>query len=371
VEETNTDIQTFTVGFSDADIVDERPFARLASDCFKTRHRELTISAGDFAAFLPQYVWHMEEPVCEPPAIALYYIARLARQHVKVLLSGEGGDEAFAGYPEYRNYPAFERFKALAGPVRGAAKAAFGLAGRITGDERLARYAALFDLQPSDYYLSRVTSPHDYFNRNKTSLYSDALASTVSSGRSSEVTRTLFQRTAGAHLLNQMLYVDAKSWLPDDLLVKADKMTMATSVELRVPFLDHTVLEFAAGLPPEFKVMAHKTKRVLREAFRTRVPPAILTRKKAGFPVPYARWLARDLRQLVRDTVLSSRAMARGYFRKDVLTSLLDENSRPSVPAREIFSLLVLELWHRQFADDHDFAYAPSPDEPLRTVARR
>jgi asparagine synthase (glutamine-hydrolysing) len=147
-----------------------------------------------------------------------------------------------------------------------------------------------------------------------------------------------------------MLYVDTKTWLPDDLLIKADKMTMATSLELRVPFLDHKVLEFAASLPPHFKLRGREGKRVLKHAFRDRVPAAILERKKAGFPVPYGRWLTTSLREFVHDTVLSSRATSRGYFRRDAVAAVLagpDSDTR----AREIFSLLVLELWHQQFGD--------------------
>ena len=120
VDETDKKISTFTVGFSGKDFADERPFARLAAERFGTEHYEMTITAADFAAFLPKYVWHMEEPVCEPPAIALYYVSKLARDHVTVLLSGEGGDEAFAGYSNYRNLVWLERIK-RGGPVVNAA----------------------------------------------------------------------------------------------------------------------------------------------------------------------------------------------------------------------------------------------------------
>ena len=158
------------------------------------------------------------------------------------------------------------------------------------------------------------------------------------------------------HTLNQMLYVDTKTWLPDDLLTKADKITMATSLELRVPFLDHKVLEFAASLPVDFKVKGGQTKRVLKRAFQGRVPAAILTRRKTGFPVPFGRWLNHELRGFVSDIVLSSRAVSRGYFRAQSLGRILD-SKRPL--SSETFSLLVLELWHRQFVDQDDFSASP------------
>jgi asparagine synthase (glutamine-hydrolysing) len=349
VDETDKPIQTFTVGFSGENVVDERPYARLASEQFRTIHREITVSAEDFRTFLPGYVWHMEEPVCEPPAIALYYVSKLAREHVKVLLSGEGGDEAFGGYPEYRNYTAFERWKKRAGPLVGAGHAALTLASRFGSLQRLDKYAAFIDRRPEDYFYSRTSSPYNYFNRYKPVLYTDAFAKTLSGTRSADITRRLFDRSGSRNFLEQMLYVDTKTWLPDDLLIKADKITMATSLELRVPFLDHQVLEFAASLPPSFKVKGRETKRVLRRAFSGQVPEAVLSRKKAGFPVPYGRWLTHDLREFVADTLLSRRALSRGYFNRSQVETILQPSTAAS--DRERFSLLVLELWCRQFVD--------------------
>jgi asparagine synthase (glutamine-hydrolysing) len=352
VERTDKPIQTFTVGFAGSNVVDERPYARLASQRFNTAHHEISISADDFRRFLPQYVWHMEEPVCEPPAIALYYVSKLAREHVTVLLSGEGGDEAFGGYPEYRNYPAFERGKAMLGPLRGAAGAALGMVDRMAGGGKLRKYAALADRAVPDYYYSRVTSPHDYFNQSRRTLYSREFAAQTAGYAATTVTRDLFRQAAGEHLLNQLLYVDTKTWLPDDLLMKADKITMANSLELRVPFLDHKVLEFAAALPPEFKVKGRETKRVLRRTFQDRVPAEILTRKKVGFPVPYEQWLTGELREYVADTILSTRATSRGYFDRAELDAIVDgRTTAPAASGREIFALTVLELWHREFLD--------------------
>jgi asparagine synthase (glutamine-hydrolysing) len=350
-EETQSRIQTFTVGFSSADFADERPYARLAAQRFNTVHHEISMSAQDFADFLPGYVWHMEEPVCEPPAIALYYVSRLARSHVKVLLSGEGGDEAFGGYPEYRNYLAFERCKALAGPLRALAGPALSFLSRLPRLEPLRKYAAFADLNPSEYYFSRVTSPDSYFNRSRHSLCTGQILDVAAGSSPCAPSQDLFARVRSQALLNQLLYVDTRSWLPDDLLVKADKITMATSVELRVPFLDHQVLEFAATLPPRFKVRGWQGKRVLKKAFASRVPRQILKRKKTGFPVPFGRWLRDDLRDFVHETLLSRHALSRGYFRPDRVERLLEGGGSERYRSSEVFSLLILELWHRQFLD--------------------
>jgi asparagine synthase (glutamine-hydrolysing) len=228
---------------------------------------------------------------------------------------------------------------------------ALKLAGRAKRLECIQKYATLANLEVPEYYFSRVTSPHDYFNRSKCSLYADGFARTVDTAHSADLTRELFAKVRDQPLLNQMLYVDTKTWLPDDLLVKADKMTMATSVELRVPFLDHKVLEFAATLPTKFKVRGRETKRVLKRAFRSRVPDEILKRKKTGFPVPFGSWLRNDLREFVSDTLLSSAAVTRGYFRRDKIERLLATNGRHGSHASETFGLLVLELWHNRFVD--------------------
>src|ERR1700730_9019570 len=154
-QETSKRIKTFTIGFGGEEFDDERPFARLAAERFGTEHHEITISAGDFSSFLPTYVRHMEEPVCEAPAVALHYVAKLARQHVKVVLSGEGGDEAFAGYQTYRNLLLLERTKGLAGPFGGLLGSSVGRLGRLNGFGRFKKYAPLCTTPLDNYYYSR------------------------------------------------------------------------------------------------------------------------------------------------------------------------------------------------------------------------
>ena len=226
VDETDKTIQTFTIGFAGAHFADEREYARLAAKRFATTHYDMTISAKDFQDFLPRYVWHMEEPVCEPPAIALYYVSKLARDHVAVLLSGEGGDEAFGGYPEYRNLPILERCKTIAGPLRGAAGVVLAQVGRFAALRRAKDLALLMNIPLADYYYSRASSPVSYFNRHRGDLLTDDLTQHSGDRRLCKGFGPMFERTAGTDRLSQMLYVDTKTWLPDKLLIKADKMTM-------------------------------------------------------------------------------------------------------------------------------------------------
>ena len=148
-----------------------------------------------------------------------------------------------------------------------------------------------------------------------------------------------------------MLYIDTKTWLPDDLLIKADKMTMANSIELRVPLLDHKVLEFAASLPPSFKLNGSTTKFILKKALAQRIPKEIRDRKKTGFPVPYESWFRNDLKHVVWDVLTDSKTISRGYFRKDAVKGLLQANSNGTNYSKEIFSLLSFELWQRTFLE--------------------
>jgi len=348
-EQTDRQIQTFTVGFAGEGFADERPYARIAAQRFGTLHQDVTISAKDFHEFLPKYVWHMEEPICEPPGVALYFVSRVARESsVKVLLSGEGGDEAFGGYHTYRNFLILETLKSVFGPAKGMLRVGLQALCQL-GWDKIRRYVDLVDLPLSEYYLSRTATPGTYFNRSKGELYKKSFADAINGEASGIETRRLFEHLDGILPLNRMLYVDTKTQLPDDLLVKADKMTMATSVELRVPLLDSHVLEFAASLPPHFKVSGWSMKRVLKAALRDSVPQAILTRKKTGFPLPYERWLKTELKDTVRETLLDKGSALRTYFHEDAIRKIIDRQQTGTDCSSEVFSLLVFELWHRQF----------------------
>jgi asparagine synthase (glutamine-hydrolysing) len=352
-EHSGRPIHTFTVGFEGQDFADERPFARLAAKRFGTLHEEISITADDFADFLPRYVWHMEEPICEPPAVALYHVAQLARDSsVKVLLSGEGGDEAFAGYNKYAYLLALEAAKSAFGPAKDLLRMGLQASAHF-GSRSLPQYAKLVAPPLSKYYLSCTSSPFTPFNLAKSALYAEEFASLLDQRQSDQPTREIFEALNGQPVLNQMLHVDTKTWLPDDLLVKADKMTMAASVELRVPLLDHMVLEFAASLPASYKLRRWPPKRILRAALKDSVPTQILKRKKIGFPVPYDLWMRTQLRDFVHDTVMNRNGVLSSYFRRDTLSNLVDAHQRGEGGAQEVFSLLTLELMHQQFATGH------------------
>lgn len=350
---TKTDKKTssFTVGFSDPGVIDERPYARLAAERFHSEHYELSITSKDFADFMPGYIWHMEEPVCEPPAIALYYISKLARKYVTVLISGEGGDEAFAGYPNYRTGQYVENLKRSLGPAAKPLAGAMSLLGGAIGSAKIPQVAYMMSHPVESYYWGRTTTPARFATKNFDSLYSMPFKREISKDHSVEPLREILRKSPDTGIVNKMLYVDTKSWLPDDLLIKADKMTMANSLELRVPLLDHEVLEFAASLPPNLKVRGNTTKYLAKKTLEKHVPEEIVKRKKAGFPTPYAAWLRTDLRDWVRDLLLSKKAESRGYFQSKTVEKVLNDDLQGGGYSKEIFSLAVLELWHQRFID--------------------
>lgn len=358
VEKADKPLSTFTIGFDRAEFADERPYALMAAKKYGTKHYEITMTANEFRDFLPRYIWHMEEPVCEPPAVALFFVSRLAREKsIKVLLSGEGGDEAFGGYQNYRNISILELLKSTFGKAKKVLKIGFGAIEK-SGLKNIEKYKFLVDRTLEEYYLSRTATPNNAFNRIKKSLYSSFLTNSINMKSSGYPTGKYFLNVNDQHLLNQMLYVDTKTWLPDDLLLKADKMTMATSVELRVPILDFQILEFAASLPPSYKVLGWSTKRILKTALKDSVPEKIIHRKKTGFPVPYAGWLRRELKDYVHETIISQKSCLRCYFENKIMVELLDRFQSGEDLSAEVFSLLILELWHQQFEPSFVFSKA-------------
>jgi asparagine synthase (glutamine-hydrolysing) len=358
-ENANRNLSSYTVGFSHPGVVDERPYARLAAKTFGTQHHEISISHQEFVDFIPDYVWHMEEPVCEPPAINLYYVSKLARRDVKVLISGEGGDEAFAGYSNYRNILWLERIKKMLGPAKGLVGKGLSAANALARSGKLAKYASMMGMPLEDYYYSRTATPFNFFNRSQ--LYSDGFASLANKRRSIAPAQGYMRGASKMDVVDAMLYVDTKTWLPDDLLVKADKMTMANSIELRVPFLDHKVLEFAASLRSNLKVRGWTTKYLAKKALGERVPKEILNRKKVGFPVPYECWQRTHLKTWLSDVLFDQKAASRGYFDPRALKALVSNDSTNGGYSKELFSLAVLEMWHRIFVDAKPTPVAKTP----------
>lgn len=333
-------IKTFSVAYDDGPQYDETPYARLVSRRFDTEHHVLRVDAAEFADFIPDYVWHMDEPVTEAAGISLYFVARLLRQHVVVALSGEGSDELFGGYQIYRYMARLEKYRRLPPVLRRAIEPIVA----ATGLEKLQRYVRLARLPLEARY--RGVSLPDRLAAEK--VYTRDFAAVEPD---EAILAECYGRSAGWDDLSRMLYADGKTWLVDDLLVKADKMTMANSVELRVPFLDHRVIEFAATIPSRLKIKGGEVKWILKEAMRGRLPAEILSRRKMGFPTPLARMFRRDLAGYLRDVLLEQRCVSRGYFDRTAVERLIGEHASGQKDHHKLlWQLLVLEEWHRRFA---------------------
>jgi asparagine synthase (glutamine-hydrolysing) len=341
-------IRTFSVGFAEAE-ANELAYARLVARAVGAEHREIVVSPDEFFAALPRLVWHEDEPVAFPSSVPLYFVSRLAREHVKVVLTGEGADEIFLGYNRYRVTAWNDRLsRGLWASVPGAARGALsGLAKRLPRSVR--RYA-------ERSFLAVPPGPRSLFYENfavftqpaQEALLADAEA--LAARDPYAVGLALYQE-AGGEALDRMSHADLQTYLVE-LLMKQDQMSMAASIESRVPFLDHQFVEHVMAIPARFKLRGWQTKAVLRAALADLVPRPILARRKMGFPVPVGRWLRGPHWPLVQEWVLSERALSRGHFQPRAIERLANEHREGRADhGDKLWLLMNLELWQRIFLD--------------------
>ncbi len=344
-------LQTFSVAFRDR-AFSELEYARTVARAIGADAHEVVIDERDFFGALPRLVWHEDEPIAHPSSIPLYFVSRLARDHVKVVLTGEGSDELLAGYGKYPrallNWRAGAAYSAVM-PDAFSTWIRERVVPHVPG--RIGRYA-------SRSFLGMSHTPEAAFFDNFAGIRSSRLASLVQPavlGRSrppfDASRRWLDRPAAGTPLLNRVLYADLKSYLVE-LLMKQDQMSMAASIESRVPIIDHKLVEFAAMLPPDSKLRGFTTKRLLRAAVRDLLPAEILTRKKMGFPVPFGRWMRSEWNQVAREVLLDRRARERGVYDPQAVEALLDDHAAGHTDGGDtLWALLNLELWYRTSID--------------------
>lgn len=336
-------VKTFTVGYSDDPASSELGFARVVASHFKTEHHEFILNSNDFFQSMEILLEHAEEPLVESAAVALFHLSQLARQHVTVLLSGEGGDEVLSGYPLHFITKMLNRVHPFASLAPGA------LVKLWVGDnEKRKKY---WDWIRTPFHERYQSISNDVTDSIRRDMYAEELFQETGHAVR-DYFMVLLDQYKGQNLLGQMGYVDILTWLPDDLLLKADKMTMATAVELRVPFLDHKLIEFCLTLPDEFKLHGRQGKYLLKKSIEKYLPRGIVYRKKRGFPVPIAKWFRENLYEKTRDILLDPRSLARGYFRLGYIEKVLQKHRNGQEDlSRRIFSLLALELWHQKYID--------------------
>lgn len=348
-------LKTFSVGYADhGHDLDERAFARMAAQHFDTEHHETSMTPIDYRDTLEEYVWHMDEPMADPASIPLYWVSKLAKEHVKVVLSGEGCDELLAGYSFWMAHKGWRRaqmFRQL--PLWMRRSLLRPVNRTVFKSNRLSRYITISESPAADYFsFAPVYMSHGVSDEMKTPLYGPRFSNGLRP--SLEPVIEGYRRAASFEFLDQMLYVYTKQWMPDDLLLKADKMTMAHSLELRVPFLDHTLVEFAASLPANMKIRVNAdgsvtTKHVLRQAVKGHVPAEILHRKKMGFHVPLPEYLRGPLKPMACDLFQSQSFRQSGLFNVDRLMDFLDLHGSERNLTRSLWPVLVFALWHQRF----------------------
>lgn len=342
-------VKTFTVGFEASGDYNELKEARLISKRFNTDHHEIILNAPKTQELLPKLIWHLDEPLADQAAMPTYLVSKFARSEVKVALTGEGGDEFFGGYPRY-NW--FRIAKTLQNKIPlSLRKFLLQIIAKSSVREERKRYAQLLlgEFSDAKRHMSWIGN---FSDSNKEILYGERMKENLNPRGIEDLVSGYLEDGFEENLLHSLMYLDVKTWLVDDILTKVDKMSMAASLEARVPFLDHRLVEFVATLPASFKVRGLKTKFLLRRTLDGIVPAQILNKKKHAFLVPTAEWFQNGMREFVREMLFSETTMNRRYFNPEYVKRLVNEHFAGRRDFnQEIWSLLCFELWHRLFID--------------------
>lgn len=342
-------VQTFSIGFDEPQY-DELEHARKVAAHFHTDHHEFVVRP-DGLSILDRLIQHFDEPFADSSAIPTWYVCEMARRHVTVVLSGDGGDELFGGYDRYLPHPRVAAFDRLPIPAsRSVAAAVWPLLPHGTRGKNFLRHVARDDQ-------GRFLDASAFFQPDeKAALYSPEVLNSVQTGAAERALGAQFDGLETLPFGSQMMKVDFRTYLPEDVLVKVDRMSMAHSIESRVPLLDNHVIDFAARLPLAMKIRDGRQKVLLKEVAARLLPHDIIHRRKQGFGVPVGVWFRGTLRDTFGDVLGSQRARERGYFRRPFIDRVLEEHlSGVRDHTMRLWQLVVLELWHRAYVDTPAF----------------
>lgn len=339
-------VKTFSIGFNE-DTYNELKYARVAAKAFGTEHHEFIVTP-DICDIVDELVWHFDEPFADSSAIPTYMVSKMAREYVTVVLSGDGGDELFAGYTRYvvdrkrgglARLPRVVREGVMQPLSRGLPHGAWGR-----------NYLRNVSLAPLERYIDSISI---FTELNKESLYASDFKARLNGRRAgASMFRELASQVKTNDAVDPLLYLDSKTYLPGDILTKVDRMSMAVSLEARVPLLDHKLIEFVTRIPASLKLKGLETKYIFKRAVADLVPAEILHRPKQGFGVPVAEWINLQLRERIHETLTEQRTRERGLFDVQYVTLLLDEHERGRRDhSTALWTLLMLELWQRTFVD--------------------
>ena len=345
-------VKTFSIGFEEQDF-SEVEFARLIAKRYGTEHQEFIVKP-EAAEVLPKIAWHYDEPFADASALPTYYVSKFTSEHVKVALSGDGGDENFCGYRRYQRLWLAALGAATLGRMTGTSKSPgpkLPGPGEPRGSffTRLRRVSHAMSCHPDHSYLYSV----NMLNRDlRQFLYRPEFSDQLNGADAERFILDTFKRFSGDSKVGEAAAVDMVTYLPCAILAKVDIASMANSLEVRSPFLDHKLIEFTATIPTRLKMRLLEGKFILKETFRDLLPPEILTRQKMGFGIPINRWMAHDLYDFLVDHLLSERSLSRGYFDPTAIKSLIsDHHQGRGNHGYQLWPLMMLELWHQAFVD--------------------
>ena len=348
-------VKTFSIGFEEREF-DELSYAKLVSERFGTEHYEFVVKPNAIE-ILPKLVWHYNEPFADSSAIPTYYVANMTKDFVKVVLTGDAGDENFAGYTRYLRSRWVARFTKIPERLRRnllpdvlQVFSGFGWNEKILN--RLADFMRSLSADQARNYAEQIK----IFNaKEKKDLYTPEFLKKMERIDPLDFLLNKFEDSRTEESLERLLYADMNSYLPEDLLVKMDISTMANSMEARVPFLDHKFMELVSEIPSQLKLKGTKSKFILKRTFKDLLPDPIYKRKKMGFGVPISRWFRKELADYVMEILFDPKALGRGYFRREGVERLLSDHIELRYDhSAKIWALLVLEMWFRIFVDKEE-----------------
>jgi len=366
-------VETFSVGYREQ-TYSELPFAQIVADHIKSQHREVLVSEQDFFNALPHLIWHEDEPIVWPSSVSLYFVAKLARESVTVVLTGEGSDETLAGYTRYaftlKNAALDRAYRSVVpGSLRRGLRntvAKSPLLGATTRRKLEHTFLAKDGASWASFYFDNFFSAFD--EAEQTGLLTSDFANEFAPATAYKSVLQYWEHSSG-EMLQRLLYTDIKTYLVE-LLMKQDNMSMAASIESRVPFLDHVLVEFATRIPREVQIKGLSGKTILKKAVEDVLPHEIIYRPKLGFPTPWSGWLAGPRLETIREMLLEPRSLDRGYFRREAIERLFNEHrAKHRDNSDRIWRLLNLELWHRVCLEGEPHAEVGRPE--MRLVSAR
>jgi asparagine synthase (glutamine-hydrolysing) len=359
------DIRTFSVGFG-YEALDELKYARAVSEYFGTYHKEFLITS-EAVQLLPKIIWHLDEPMGDPALIPVYILSENAKKNITVILTGDGGDEILAGYEHYKFLTLGKKFENIPKTLRKEVSSFLIKKLPKFVLDKIFKYSSSIGEKGMERAINVISSIEDpikayaefvslFNDEERKELYSNETLERIKEFSFYQSTCSKYFKHLNRRPLDRLQYLEIKTTLPENFLMKNDKMTMTNSVEARVPFLDHRLVEFSFTLPPKLKLNGFNEKYILKKAMQPYLPKDIIMRKKQRFYVPIDLWLMGELRPMVDDLVSAKNIKRQGYFNFDYIEKLFKNYDRSRLfYGRQLWNILTFEIWHKIYIEGKDW----------------